>query len=147
MTSTTLQQLREITGAGVMECKKALDDAEGDLHRAQVLIKERGLARAEKKQERNAGAGLVTSYVHNGRLGVLLVLYAETDFVVRSEPFQELAHELSMHIAAMAPETVDVLLEQPYVKDSSITVDAFIKQATARVGERIRVDRFCRYEA
>lgn len=143
---TTVQKLRELTGAGVMECKKALDDAKGNLDAAIKLINERGLLKAEKKQSRTAGAGFIKSFIHNDRVGVLLELRAETDFVVRSEPFRELAHELGMQIAAMNPETSEALLKQPYIKDESITVDAMIKGVVAKVGENIVVARFCRYE-
>lgn len=141
-----IQKLREITGAGVMECKKALADAGGDFDRAKELIHERGLTKVEKRAGRETGAGLVETYVHNERIGVMLDLRAETDFVVRSEPFRELARELAMQIAAMAPETVDELLEQPYIRDESKTVGDLVKDVIARVGENVRVNRFCRFE-
>ena len=117
-----IQHLREATGAGVMECKKAMEDAKGDFDRAVSLIHERGLLKVEKRSGRETGAGLVESYVHNARIGVLLDLRAETDFVVRSEPFRELSHELAMQIAASAPNDVDGLLKQPYIKDVSRSV-------------------------
>ncbi|MEK7512652.1 MAG: elongation factor Ts, partial [Patescibacteria group bacterium] len=101
-----VQKLRETTGAGVMECKRALEDAKGDFDRAISLINERGLVKAETKKNRATGAGLLKSYIHNGRVGVLIEVRAETDFVVRSDPFQELAHELAMQVAAMDPEDV-----------------------------------------
>ena len=146
MATTDIQKLRETTGAGVMECKKALEDAKGNFEKAVKLIHERGLVKAGKKQGRSTGAGLITSYVHNERVGVLLEIRSETDFVVRSEPFRTLARELAMHIAAMAPETVEALLEQPYVRDESLPVGDFIKRTVAKVGENISVERFCRYE-
>jgi elongation factor Ts len=141
-----IQKLREATGAGVMECKKALVDAKGDFKAAEKLIQERGLLKAEKKESRSTGAGFLETYVHNGRIGVLLDVRAETDFVVRSEPFRSLSREIAMHIAAMAPESVEALLAQPYVKDESISVLDFIKGTVAKVGENIKVERFCRYE-
>ena len=143
---TDIQKLREKTGAGVMDCKRALQDAKGDFDRAVTLIQERGFVKAEKKQGRTTGAGLLESYVHNGRVGVMLELRAETDFVVRSEPFKTLAHELAMQIAAMDPADVTALLKQPYVKDESMTVEAFVKQTVAKVGENINISRFARYE-
>jgi elongation factor Ts len=146
MAITDVQKLREMTGAGVMECKRALDEAKGDFDRAVTLINERGLVKAESKKNRALGAGLLKSYVHNDRVGVLLEVRAETDFVVRSEPFQALGHELAMQIAAMAPEDVPALLKQPYIKDESFTVDDLVKRTTAKVGENISVSRFCRYE-
>ena len=141
-----IQKLRELTGAGVMECKRALADANGDFNRALQLISERGIARADKKAVRATGAGFLESYIHNGRIGVLLELRSETDFVARSEPFRELAHELAMHIAAAAPENPEALLVQPYIRNESITVQTLIKNTIAKVGENIRVERFCRYE-
>ncbi|MEK7464604.1 MAG: translation elongation factor Ts [Patescibacteria group bacterium] len=141
-----IKKLREITGAGVMECKKAYADAKGDLDRAIEIIKERGIIKAETKKDRKTGAGLLESYVHNGRVGVLLEIRAETDFVVRSAPFKELSHELVMQIAAMAPQNVDGLLAQPYIKDESVKVKDLIKQLISKVGENIQVERFIRYE-
>ncbi len=141
-----IQKLREITGAGVMECKKALADARGDFDRAKEMIHERGLAKVEKRAGRETGAGLIETYVHNERIGVMLDLRAETDFVVRSDPFRELARELAMQIAAMAPETAEELLEQPYIRDESKTVGDLVKDVIARVGENVRVNKFHRIE-
>ena len=145
MTAGDVQKLREVTGAGVMECKKALEEAKGDFEQAKKVIQERGLIRAEKKADRATGAGLLETYVHNGRVGVLLDLRCETDFVVRSEPFRELAHELVMHIAAMDPKDSAELLAQAYIKDPGMSVENLIKGVIAKVGENIRVERFCRY--
>lgn len=139
-------KLREATGAGVMECKRALEEAKGDLDKAAEIIRERGLVKAESKKERKTGAGLVYTYVHNGRVGVLMEVRAETDFVVRSEPFQILVHELAMQIAAMDPENVQGLLEQPYIKNESTSVADLVKGTMAKVGENIQVERFMRYE-
>ncbi len=141
-----VQELREITGAGVMECKKALTDANGDLEEAKKLIQERGLLKVEKRAGRETGAGVVESYVHNGRIGVLLDLRAETDFVVRSEPFRELAHELVMQIAAVDAENVEELLKQPYIKDESKTVGDLVNGVIAKVGENVQINKFCRIE-
>lgn len=146
MSVEIIQKLRDVTGAGVMECKKAFEDAHGDFDRAVLLIRERGLLTVEKRQDRTTGAGLILSYVHNDRIGVLLDLRAETDFVVRSDPFRELARELVMQIAAMKPENVEALMAQPYIKDESTTVADVIKGVIARVGENIRVNTFCRME-
>ncbi|MDP3999493.1 MAG: translation elongation factor Ts [bacterium] len=141
-----VQKLREMTGAGIMECKRALVDAGGDLDKAVVIIGERGLIKADKKAARETGAGLLESYVHNGRVGVLLELRVETDFVAKSDPAKELVRNLAMHIAAMDPESVDALLAQPYVKDPNQTVESVIKQVIAKTGENIRVARFMRYQ-
>ncbi len=146
MANNDIVKLREVTGAGVMECKKALDDAKGNFDKAIEFINERGLIKAEKKSGRNASAGMLKAYVHNNRVGVLLQIHAETDFVLRSEPFQELAHDIAMHIVAMNPETVEALLAQPFVKNESMPVSDLVKSVTAKVGEKIQVERFCRYE-
>ena len=143
---TDIQKLRAATGAGVMECKKALRDAGGDFDAAVQLIQERGLIKAEKKADRATGAGFLESYIHNGRVGVLLELRSETDFVAHSDPFKTLAHELVMQIAAMDPKNVEQLLLQPYIKDEQMTVDQLIKGVVAKVGENIKIERFCRYE-
>jgi len=141
-----VQKIREITNAGVMECKKALEDTGGDFDKAVVLIHERGLTRAEKKGERTTGAGLLHSYIHNERVGVLLELRCETDFVARNPMFKELAHDLAMHIAAMNPTDVSDLIKQNYVKDDSVVIENLVKGVIAKLGENIRVEHFCRYE-
>lgn len=141
-----VKKLRDLTGAGVMECKKALEDAGSDVDAAVKLIHERGLIKAEKKSGRKTGAGFLESYVHNGRVGVLLEIHCETDFVARSDAFRSFARELAMQIAAMNPENVEGLLKQPYIKDETITVGDLAKRIIATVGENIKVERFCRYE-
>ena len=144
--SGDVQKLRDLTSAGVLDCKKALEEANGDLEVARKIIFEKGLLRAEGKTERKTGAGVLETYVHNGRIGVLLELRCETDFVVRSEPFRRLAHELAMQIAAVEPNDVVSLLSQLYVKDESMTVDQLIKGVVSKTGENIKVEKFCRYE-
>lgn len=141
-----VKKLREVTGAGVMECKQALTEAGGDFDRAVAIVHERGLVKAEKKQVRNAGAGLLHSYIHNERVGVLLDIRAETDFVVRGEFFRNLAHEVAMQVAAMNPENIEALLKQPFIKDDSKTIEVLIKDVVARVGENIKIEKFARYE-
>jgi len=141
-----IQKLREITGAGVMECKKALDEAGGDFDKACQIIHEKGQMKVEKRANRETGAGLIYSYVHNERIGVLLDLRAETDFVVRSDPFRELAKEIAMQIAAMAPQNIDELLSQPYIKNESKTVKDLINETIAKVGENIKINNFFRME-
>lgn len=144
--SNNIAKLREITSAGIMECKKALEDAGDDLDKAIVIIHERGLAKAEKKGARATGAGLLESYIHNERVGVLLELRCETDFVARNPMFKELAHNLAMHIAAMNPVSGEELLKQNYVKDESLIIESLIKSVIAKIGENIKVEKFCRYE-
>lgn len=146
VTAEAVQKLREMTGAGVMDCRKALIDAKGDFEAAKKIIQEKGLSKAEKRAGRDTGAGLVHSYVHNGRIGVLVDLRAETDFVVRSEPFQKLAHELAMQISASAPKDIPELLAQPYIKDESKTVKDLVTEVIAKVGENVSVNQFQRIE-
>ena len=140
-----IQKLRLATGAGVMDCKKALEEASWDFDRAKEVIFEKGLLKAERKAERKTGAGLLETYVHNGRIGVLLELRCETDFVVRSEPFRWLAHELAMQLAAIDAVSVDDFLRQPYMRDDSLTIEQLVKNTVAKTGENIKIERFCRY--
>ena len=155
-TTELIKELREITGAGIMECKKALEDAVGDLTRAQQLIKERGLAIAEKKAGREAGQGLIDSYVHAGRIGAMIELNCETDFVARTDDFKRLAREIAMQVAATNPTRIngqepssdgDVpLLDQPYIRDPSKTVQDLVNETIAKVRENIVIRRFARFE-
>lgn len=141
-----IQRLREVTGAGVMDCKKALDEAKGNFDEAVKIIQKQGFAKMEKRAGRETGAGLVESYVHNERIGVLLDIRAETDFVVRSEPFRALAHDLVLQISAAAPETIEELLSQPFVKNESQTVAEVLKDVVAKTGENIKINKFYRIE-
>lgn len=146
MASNDVQKLREITGAGVMDCKRALDDAKGDFDAARKLIQERGFLKVEKRAGRETGAGLVYSYVHNGRIGVLVDVRAETDFVVRSEPFQKLIHELAMQIAAVPAKDVDELMTMPHIKDETRTIKDLVAEVISKVGENVRINQFYRIE-
>jgi elongation factor Ts len=146
ISAEAVQKLREMTSAGVMDCRKALIEANGDFEAAKKIIYEKGLSKVEKRAGREAGAGLVHSYVHNDRIGVLVDVRAETDFVVRSEPFQKLAHELAMQISAMAPKDVAELLSQPYIKDESKTMKDVVNDVIAKVGENVVVKQFYRIE-
>ena len=158
MPSTTelIKELREKTGAGIMECKKAIDDAGGELAKAEQLIKERGLAMAEKKAGREAGQGLIDSYIHAGRIGAMIELNCETDFVARTDDFRQLAREIAMQVAATNPSRInsseastdgDVpLLDQPYIRDASKTVQELLNETIARVRENIVIRRFARFE-
>lgn len=141
-----LLKLRELTGAGVMECKRALSESDGDFQKAVEIVRAFGIARAEKKKERKTGAGLLYSYIHNNRVGVLLEVRCETDFVARSEPFQNLVKDLAFQISAMDPENVSALISQPYIKDESISIGQLIDGVIGKIGENIQVERFCRYE-
>ncbi|HCG90751.1 MAG TPA: elongation factor Ts [Dehalococcoidia bacterium] len=142
-----------------MECKEALQKNEGDHDKAIAFLREKGFAQAAKRSDRETSQGVVESYIHTGgRVGALVELGCETDFVARTEDFQSLAHEIAMQVAAMAPKYVSledkkdddgsdtqvVLLEQPYIKDSSQSIKDLIQELAAKVGENIRVIRFAR---
>ena len=144
--ASDVQKLREVTGAGIMDCKKALEDTKGDFDKATTLIRERGLVKAETKKERAANSGIIESYVHNDRVGVLLEIHSETDFVAKSDPFRQLSHNIAMQIAAMDPADVETLLKQEFIKDSSRSIEELIKEAISKVGENIKVEKFIRYQ-
>ena len=146
-TAQEVAKLRTETGAGVMECKKALQDAEGDYEKAKSLIKERGLARAAKKSDREANQGVVESYIHGGgRIGALVELSSETDFVARNDDFKDLARNIAMQVAAMEPTDVDELLKQPYIKDAGKTIGDLVTALAASTGENVHVRRIARFE-
>lgn len=141
-----VQKLREETGAGVMDCHRALMEAKGDFDAAVAIVREKGFSKMEKRAGRVTGAGCARAYVHNNRIGVLLELRAETDFVVRSEPFQNLARELTMQIAASAPKDIEELVGQPYIKDESKTIKDLVGEVVAKTGENISIGQFYRIE-
>ena len=192
ITAKLVKDLRDKTGAGMMDCKKALNETDGDVEKALEWLRKKGIASAEKKSGRIAAEGSIGSYIHTGsRVGVLLELNCETDFVARGEIFQSLLKDVSMQVAACPnveyvsidnipatvvekekqiemgrddlsgkPEQIKekivqgriakrlnelVLLSQPYIKDSSLTVEELVKQAAAKIGENIKVRRFTRY--
>ena len=146
-TAQEVAKLRTETGAGVMECKKALQDAGGDYEKARSLIKERGLARAAKKSDREANQGVVESYIHGGgRIGALVELSSETDFVARNDDFKDLARGIAMQVAAMEPTDVDELLKQPYIKDAGKTIGDLVTALAASTGENVHVRRIARFE-
>ena len=192
ISSDTVKELREKTGAGIMDCKRALADSGGDLEKAIDLLRQKGLSAAAKKASREAKEGLVSSYIHGGgKIGVLVEVNCETDFVARNSEFQELVKDIAMQIAASNPSYVrqedvpaDVLerersiykiqakesgkpehvldkivegkvekfyletclLEQPFIKESSVTINDMVQQKIAKIGENIIVKRFTRYQ-
>lgn len=142
-----LKQLREATGISISECKKALEQAGGDMEKARELLRSWGKSVAEKKQTREVGEGLIEAYIHaTGKLGALLDVRCETDFVSRSPEFKALCHELALQVASMECETVEELLAQPYVRDPSRTIKDILSDAIAKVGENIVVKRISRFE-
>jgi len=157
-----VKELRDQSGAGIMECKKALLQTRGDMDKALQILKEEGLLKAKKKAGRATTQGLIEAYVHTGgRIGAMVEVNCETDFVARTDEFKKLAHHLAMQVAAMppqfvskeeAPEGVDIepeaacLLLQPYIKDPNKTIQDIITETIAKVGENIKVKRFARFE-
>jgi len=141
-----LKKLRADTSAGVLDCRKALEDAGGDLAKAKKLILERGLEKAAKKVGRETQQGLIESYVHAGRVGVLVEMRCETDFVARTDDFKKLSHEIALQVASMNPKNVKELLASEYIRDASMTIEALVKQTVAKLGENITVAKFTRLE-
>ena len=159
---TLIKELREKTSAGVVDCKNALLEAEGNLEKASELLLARGIAKAEKKSERIASQGLIDAYIHaGGRIGALVEVNCESDFVAHTEEFTTLAHDLALQVAATAPQFISAdeipegtnldpkevcLLEQPFIKDQSKTLKDIIAETVFKVGEKISVRRFSRFE-
>ena len=149
-----IKKLRELTGVGLTDAKKALVEAEGDFDKALEAMRKKGLTKAEKKGDREAREGLIESYVHSGRIGVIVEVNCETDFVARLDDFKTLAHEIAMQIAAMSPKYVSeadipaeqVLMSQAYILDDSKTVEQHVKEAIAKLGENIVIRQFKRIE-
>ena len=141
-----IKQLREKTLAGVVDCQKALQEANGDLAKAEKLLQEKGIANAEKKASRETRQGRIESYVHiDGKTATLVEVQCETDFVARTDEFKALCHELGLQVVAMDPQDVGELLAQPWVKDEKKTVDELIKECIAKTGENVVIKRFIRY--
>jgi len=142
-----IKELRDATGVSFGEIKKALEEAGGDRTRAVEILKAHGVALAQKKSSRETREGVIDAYIHaTKKIGVLVELLCETDFVARNPLFTELAHELAMHIAAMEPENIEELLGQLYIKDQDIDVEELITQYVAKLGENIKVGRFIRFK-
>lgn len=137
-----LKKLREQTGAGIADCKEALKEAEGNLEKAKDWLKQKGLDKANSKEGREVKSGIVDVYSHGGKVGVLVEVLCETDFVARTEDFKNLAHELALQIASMNPSSVEDLLSQEYIRDNSLTCEQLIKGVVAKLGENILVGRF-----
>ena len=141
-----IQSLREQTGVSVMACKRALEKAEGDIEKALSYLKEENAVTASKKSSRETKSGIIQSYVHGGKIGVLVELKCETDFVARNPEFQEVAKEIAMQVAASDPQNVEELLAGPYIRDSSKIAEDFLKEAVGKFGEKIEISRFIRFE-
>jgi elongation factor Ts len=157
ISAQAVKELREKTGAGVMECKRALQDAGGNMEKAIELLREKGMTKHAKLAGREARQGLIESYIHTGgRIGALVEVNCETDFVARTPEFRTLAREIAMQVASMNPSSVgavdgtdggdDVLLNQEYIRDARKTIRDLIKETIGKVGENIQVSRFQRFE-
>ena len=156
-----IKELRERTGAGIMDCKRALQKSKGDPAKAEEILREQGIASAGKKASRATNQGVVESYIHSGgRIGAIVEVNCETDFVARTPDFKELAHDLAMQVAAMSPLYVDdseipdgdevdpqqaCIMQQPFIKDPSQTVQDLVNEAISKLGENVRVRRFTRF--
>ncbi len=192
ISAADIKNLREATGVGFLDCRKALEEANGDFDKAVDFLREKGLAKAAKRADRDASEGLIELYDHgNGRVGVVVEVNCETDFVARSDAFKKFAHEVALQIAAASPQYVNeeeitaevlehertiarnraieegkpekildriiegrvekfkeevVLLKQPYIRDESITIEKFLHETVASIGENIVIRRFVRWE-
>ena len=127
-----------------MDAKKALEEAGGDLTAAEAIIREKGLSKAAKKAEREVKSGLITSYVHGGKIGALVEISCETDYVAKNEEFVALGREVAMQVASMEPATVEELLEQDYIRDSSKKIKDLLTELVAKIGENMQIRRFVR---
>lgn len=135
--------LRAQTSAGISDCRWALEETRGDMEKAAALIRKKGMEKADKKSERQVKAGMVFSYVHHtGRLGAIVGLACETDFVAKNEKFQQLGREIAMQVAATQPENVDELLGQEYIRDSSKKISDLIRETIGVLGENMQLVDF-----
>jgi len=142
-----IKELRELTGAGIMDVRKALETAGGDKKKALEELKKKGAEVAEKKKDRATQSGLIESYTHNnGKVASMVELLCETDFVAKNEEFKNLAHEIAMQVAAMNPKNVNELLKQEYIRDPSKTVEDLVQELIGRIRENIKISRFQRFE-
>jgi len=157
-----VKELREQSGAGIMECRNTLLEVEGDIEKALEILKQKALFKVEKKKDRAVSQGLIEAYIHaGGRIGAMVEVNCETDFAARTDELKELAHNLALQIAAMSPQFIsseeapeeadiepqtDCLLLQPYIRDPGVTIQDIINETIAKVGENIQVGRFTRFE-
>ena len=157
----SIKELREQTGAGIMDCERALQETEGNMDEAQQYLINKGISSAAKKASRVTNEGLIEAYIHSGgRIGALVELNCETDFVARTDDFKTLAHDVAMQVAAMGPVYIDVddvpeeetgdpqglcLLQQPFIKDPAISIKDLVSQAIGRLGENVKIGKFTRF--
>lgn len=141
-----IKQLREQTGAGIADCRMALKESSGDFEKAKEWLKKQGLEKSEEKSDREVRAGIVETYSHGGKVGVIVELLCETDFVAKTDDFRSLAHEIALQIASMNPKDEEELLSQEYIRDPSLTIETLVKSTIGKLGENIRVGKFSRIE-
>ncbi|MBA3413602.1 MAG: translation elongation factor Ts [Chloroflexia bacterium] len=173
ISANQVKELRQQSGAGIMECKRALEETSGDLDKAAALLRQQGLTKADKKSGRSASQGLIEPYIHGaGRIGAIIEVNCETDFVARTPDFKDLAHDIAMQVAATSPRYLDAdavpegdlpqlereygsraawveavcLMDQPFIKDPKLTVRDLVRDRIAKLGENIVVRRFARFE-
>lgn len=162
ITAAAVKELRELTGAGMLDCKTALEQANGDLEKAKEILRQKGHAAAAKRAERATAEGLVHAYLHHdGRLGALVEVNCESDFVARTDGFRQLVQDIALQVAATNPHYLTAeeipdgtegdpkelcLLLQPFVRDESVAIQEMITEAISKTGENIRVRRFARFE-
>ena len=162
VTAAQVKELRDKTGAGIMDSKRALEESAGDIAKAESILDAKGLASAAKKVDRSTSEGLVVSYIHTGgRVGSMVELNCETDFVARTDEFRILGRNIAMQVAAMNPIYLDrasipedvedvkdeeLLIEQEYIRDSSMKITDLVKESIGKLGENIRIRRFSRFE-
>lgn len=141
-----IKELRDKTGVSVASCKKALEEAGGDIGKALEVLQRESARSAEKKADRVLGAGVVESYIHgNKKIGVMIELKSESDFVSGNDGFRTLARDIAMHLTAVEAANVEELLSQPYIKDPGLTVKDLLNQAIQKFGEKIEISRFVKY--
>ncbi len=142
-----LKKLRNETQVSLADCRKALEETNNDYSKAREWLKHHGIEKAAKKGDRETSQGLIESYTHQtGRVGSIIELLCETDFVARTEEFKNLAHEIAMQVAAMNPKDMESLQKQDYIRDNSKTIEGLIKETIAKLGENIQLKRFKRFE-
>lgn len=150
MANVSLEQLKKLrneTLVSIADCRKALEESNGDYDKALVWLKKHGIEKADKKADRTTLQGLIEAYIHqNGKIGAIVVVLCETDFVAKTSEFKILAHEIAMQVASMNPKDVDSLLKQDYIRDASKTIEGLVKETIAKLGENIVIKEFERFE-
>jgi len=142
-----LKKLRDETSASIADCRRALDESDGKYDKALAWLKKRASEIAEKKADRETSEGIVEAYIHQGgKVGVLVELLCETDFVAKTDEFRKLAREIGMQVAALNPKDVATLLKQEYIRDGSQTIEQLIKATIGKIGENVTVRKFIRFE-